>query len=457
MKTINRLAFMIALIFPILILASIPVYAATDASTTTNVTETVIETDMVAPEETTVAAVEDAEIEIPPVENTEQGTKVTDPFESRLMDPTFPAGTYVIPMDDKQGDVVKAFGLVQEILAEGAEVYRLVGPPDPTLETTQYPSGDVYEGGPFLVLGSDEPEVMEALSKFPTVSVDTLISSVTSDRVYKMDRPTRILLIYGQYGDSGITLTAMGLPFTQVNVTDIQTNPSMVYNYDVIIDDCPGAAGNVPSDIAQIIREFVAQGGEAIFSDIALLDLDAIFPGYVSVVDNEEGSFLFTQHNNGDFISQYSGVNPVMVYTMGGGNIVDEILNPAVRILMDSDSYGFDEFKAIDIQQTMYRVGAFYFAYGAGIVEGFAFHPGDQAENGFPDAQRMVSILIGNKLIHASVTDTSFELPYTGPERSIETTGKDNRTWRLLYLTIIMGTLFITAGLAGIRKPIFIS
>lgn len=371
---------------------------------------------------------------------TQTSETTEDPFEAQLMDPTFPTGTYIIPMDDKQADVVETFGFVQEMLDGGSTVYRIIGPPDPICVTTTEPGGDVYAGGPFLILQTEQTNVTNVSNQFPAVTVDTLLESVTSDRVYQMNEPTRILLIWGAFGDSAVTLQGMGLDYTQVTLADIQANQSLIYNYDVVIDDCPGNIGYVSEDINTLFADFVSQGGEMIFSDIALLDLETAFPGYVHVTDNEEGAWTFLQHNNGDFISQYAGPNPVEVYTEGGGNIVDEILDQSVRILMDSDAYG---------EGPDYRVGAFYFPFGQGIVEGFAFHPGDQTENGYPLAQRMVSILIGNKLIHSGFTETvtdtaaTTQLPYTGADEHLPLKHRRIPKDAPAYLLLAIGILLI--------------
>jgi len=78
---------------------------------------------------------------------------------------------------------------------------------------------------------------------------------------------------------------------------------------------------------------------------------------------------------------------------MGGGNIVDTILNTTeVRVLMDTSEYGGAN-----------RTLAFYFPYGDGLVEGFAYHPQEQIGSITDDPYSYVvsSIFYGNKFIHA--------------------------------------------------------
>lgn len=366
-------------------------------------------------------------------------TNLSNPLDTLLVDPTFPAGTFVIPMDDKQADKIKAFGLVHKILTNGADVYRIIEPPDVTLKTTTYPAGSVYQGGPMIVMPSGAAAVAAARASFPTVTVDTLTESFTSSSVLMATRPTRILVVHGQYGHSDETMTGMGLPFTLVEQAEVAANPNMIFSYDVVVDDCPGGEGLLTENIINLVRTFVANGGEMIFTDIALLDLDQIFPNYVTVVSNADGDWDFTYHNTGDFLSQYSGPTVVSMYTMGGGNIVSATLNPNVKVLMDGN---------FDLYPSTYYIGAFYFTYGNGIVEGFAFHPGDQTN---PYAILIASVLLGNKLIHtASTLETPSEAPApTQQQEVLPVTGGSN-------LPAVLGGFLLLLGLATklvIQKP----
>ena len=66
---------------------------------------------------------------------------------------TFPSGTIVVPMDGKQADRIHVYGLVHQFLkfTPNSQVARVIEPPDVTLQTQLTPSGDVYQGGPFLI------------------------------------------------------------------------------------------------------------------------------------------------------------------------------------------------------------------------------------------------------------------------------------------------------------------
>lgn len=301
-----------------------------------------------------------------------------EPLETR----TFPVGASVIPMDNHQNDRFKAFGFVHALLREGVTIFRIIQPPDVILKTIEIPLGDVYSGGPILV---EEPIPATVRNQFPTVTVLKLAEEFTSNRVFRSNRPTEILVIYGIWGHTEIVLDWMGIPYTMKTRGEVEANPSMLADYNLVVVDCPGWGGTPPTEVANAIEAFTANGGEIIFTDIALKDLALIFPGYVSVVGNIDGTWNFNLHNVGEFPSQYYGPSTLPIYTMGGGIIADEILNPDVRVILDIENYG-----------GAYRIGAFYFPYGNGIVEGFAYHPPEQTgESGILSAS-----LYGNKFIH---------------------------------------------------------
>ncbi len=307
-----------------------------------------------------------------------------DPVESR----SFPAGTSVIPMDDQQDERLEAFGFVHALLREGVTVFRILqsdADPNVTLVTDANPLGAAYSGGPILV----EAPIPDAVTgEFPGVTVHSLTAPFASDQVFRAFMPTEILVIYGYWGHTQDVLDWMRIPYDMVDTSDVEANPGMLADYGLVVVDCPGWGGPPPGAVAAAIESFAAGGGEVIFTDIALLDLAAVFPGYVTIVGNIDGTWDFDVHNVGEFPSQYHGPSTLPIYTMGGGYIVDEVLDPGVRVILDIPDYGGD-----------YRIGAFYFPYGAGVVEGFAYHPYDQA--GVGEESRILSAaLYGNKFIH---------------------------------------------------------
>ena len=296
---------------------------------------------------------------------------------------TFPVGTYVIPMDEKQNALapgnVTVFGFIWAILNVGADIYRIIEPPNVTLKTTKNPGGAVYSGGVILVMEAYGAIITAQQANFTTVVVDTLTEPFTSNKVLFVDEPTNILLIYGTYGHTDITLDWMGIPYTLVETWDVEANASMLLDYDLVVVDCPGWSGWAPEDVVTNMTTLVSNGGEIIFTDIALLDLVQVFPGYVSVVSNLDWTGNATVHNPpltgfpAEYPSQYPATFPstVKLYTMGAGEIVDSVLNPTnVRVLMDTSIY-----------DGTYRILACYFPYGNGLVEAFAYHPQEQTED----------------------------------------------------------------------------
>jgi len=323
---------------------------------------------------------------------------------------TFPVYTYVIPMDEKQNlltpDNVAAYGFIWSILDAGANMYRIIEPPDITLKTTTYPESVVYSGGVILVMPTYGDIIEEKRSDFPGVTIDILVEplSISSDQLFFVEKPTKILVIQGIWGHTEVTLDWMKIPYTLVTYNAIETNATIIHDYDLVVDDCPGWWGSMPTHVVANFTTFANHGGEIIFTDIALLDLAQVFPGYVNVVGNSDWKGNVNIHHPpltgfpAEFPSQYPATFPqtTKIYTMGGGNIVDTILNTTeVRILMDTSEYGGTN-----------RTLAFYFPYDNGLVEGFAYHPQEQIEGitGDPYSYVVSSTFYGNKFIHAIPT-----------------------------------------------------
>jgi hypothetical protein len=315
----------------------------------------------------------------------------------------FPVGTYVIPMDEKQdalapGDVT-VFGFIWGILNDGADIYRIIEPPDITLKTTTNPDGTVYSGGVILVMEVYGSIITAQQANFTTVVVDTLTEPFTSNKVLFVDEPTNIVVIYGSYGHTEITLDWMRIPYTLVYKSDVEANASMLLDYDLVIDDCPGWDGYVPEAVVTNMTKLTSNGGQIVFTCIALLDLAQVFPGYVSFVTNLAWTGNVTIHNPpltgfpAEYSSQYPATFPstVKIHTEPGGYIVDNVLNSSVvRVIMDSsDYYG------------TYRILACYFPYGDGIVEYFTYHPQEQTEGttGDPNSYVTSALLYGSKFV----------------------------------------------------------
>ena len=304
-----------------------------------------------------------------------------------------------------------------------ANLARVIEPPDVTIQSALTPSGALYQGGPFLIDAQFAPQVSALLATpiFGGVTVTKLTAPFTSDRMFFVSQPTKILVIMGVFGRTDLTLTRMGINFTMVDPDVVLNNPSIINQYTLIVLDCPGWYGNAASyypdrrakiqTVYSTISTHVQSGNEVIFTDIALLDMNATFPGYVNIAPGAAGSWVSTVYNapkggfQPEFPSQYfnAGTNPnsIKVFTEGGGRVVSSIL-PAhqsdVRILIDSDKF------AVPFR---HAILGFYFPFGNGIVEGLAFHPYEQLYPNYADQNGYYATyeIYGNKFVHGPQND----------------------------------------------------
>jgi hypothetical protein len=347
---------------------------------------------------------------------------------------TFSPGTIVVPMDDKQVDRIHVYGFIHEFLRDnpGSAVARVIEPPDVTLQTDLTPAGVIYQGGPFLIDASLTSAVnaMLANATFSKVTTTTLTTTFTSNRVFFIRQPTRILVISdGYWGKTFLTLGRMGISYTQVSTDQVMANPSMINQYTLIVLDSPGWYGNpsayTPLHRSQItavyntIQARVAAGNEVIYTDAAIFDLNSTFPGYIHLGNpGETGTWRSTVYNpakggsgfDSEFPSQYynPGPNPnsVTIFTEEGvGNWVPNGVQPAhtgdVRILMDTTNYG--------IPKLPYAILAFYFPYGNGVVEGLALQPYEELYPIYADYKGYYAVyqFYGNKFVEGVSADFS--------------------------------------------------
>jgi hypothetical protein len=336
---------------------------------------------------------------------------------------TFPTGTFVVPMDDKQADRIHVYGFIHEFLRLGnVQVARIIEPPDVTMETVLTPSGTLYQGGPFLIEQKYSAQVNSLLAdpNFAQVTVTQLTAPFTSNNIFFVRQAPRILVIRGIWGRTDITLSQMAINYTIVDPDVVLSDPSILTQYTLIVVDCPGWFGNPPSysparqtqvqAVYDTLRSHVQAGNEVIYTDIALKDLNATFSGYIQLSEpNPPGTWAATFYNppgppgtfSPEFPSQYYNPGPdpnsVDIVTPGSGYTVDGI-QPAhtsdVRILMDSSQFGVP---------FRYTILGLYFQFGSGIVEGLALHPQDQVL-GTP-GYYAVAQSFGNKFVHGLQTD----------------------------------------------------
>ena len=350
---------------------------------------------------------------------------------------TFPSGTLLVPMDSKQADRVHVYGFIHEFLrlTPDSGLARIIEPPDVTVQTALTPSGALYQGGPFLIDPKFAPQVNSLLSTpiFNSVTVTKLTAPFTSSNIDFITAPTKILVVFGVFGRTDLTLTRMGINYTLIEPDALLNDPSIINQYSLIVLDCPGFYGNPSSynpdrrakiqTVYNTLSTHVQAGNEVIFTDIALLDMNSTFPGYVNIAPGGAGSWVSTVYNppkggfQPEFPSQYynAGPNPntITLFTEGGGRVVSSI-QPAhasdVRILIDSDKFGVPYRHAI--------LG-FYFPFGNGIVEGLAFHPYEQTFPNYADQNGYYATyeIYGNKFVHGIGND--FMLSATPPSTTV--------------------------------------
>jgi hypothetical protein len=338
---------------------------------------------------------------------------------------SFPAGALVIPMDDKQAERILVFGFVHALLRDPNPIvlFRVIEPPNVTLSTNMTASPAAFYGGPFLVLPSDSAKVAQVKNNpdFRHVTVGKLTTQHTLNNIFRVTEPTKILVVKGEppWGRTDTTLDAMKIPYTLTTHGNLTANPSMIFDYTMIVIDCNGWNGHIPTQIVDDIRSHVNAGNEVIFTDRALLDLDSTFPGYVTVsgvqpTDRISNAYAYnpprkydlTKYGASadrfepDYPSQYynpgSRPNEIKVFTESMGYVVSSVQSGRVddvRILTDSKAFG--------ASGNQYAILAFYFEYGQGIVEALAFHPQQQTvpaigNNGYYATYQFY----GNKFTH---------------------------------------------------------
>jgi len=347
---------------------------------------------------------------------------------------TFAPGTIVVPMDDKQADRVHVYGFIHEFLRNnpGSKVARIIEPPNVVLQTDLTPAGVLYQGGPFLIDSSftSAANAMLSNSTFSKVTITRLTTTFSSNQILFVTQPTRILVISdGYWGKTFLTLSRMGISYTQISTDQALANPSIVNQYTLIVLDSPGWYGNPSaysplhrSEITAVynaIQARVAAGNEVMFTDAAIFDLNSTFSGYVRLGNpGETGSWKSVMHNpavgSSSFVSEFPsqyynpGPNPnqVTIFTEEGvGNWVPNGVQAAhtgdVRILMDTTNYG--------IPKLPYSILAFYFPYGNGIVEGLALQPYEQLYPTYADYNGYYAVyqIYGNKFVEGITPDFS--------------------------------------------------
>jgi hypothetical protein len=318
-------------------------------------------------------------------------------------------------MDAKQPNITQAFGFVHALLRNGSFIYRLIEPPEQKISTNYSLNGAVYHGGPVLMMPGSSIVIGSVLPAFPMAILHTLKHEFTSDRVFIVKEPTKILWMNGLCGRTDRLLREMKIPFTPCTDKMLKSNPDMVWGYTLLIDDCYGMFG-VPEKLARMLRNFTVRGNEIIFTCWALTDMEQTFANYVK---GDITTSVYTRNSDiaelPDFPAQYDGRPTVTfkgIWTKAYPGL------PNVSVIAKGAQWS----------------DAIYFYYGRGVAEFFSFHPGEQTG----DAKRAAITLYGNKLIHytASNDNSVVSAQTKASQEKIATRGTSNNRSEQCAITI---------------------
>ena len=162
---------------------------------------------------------------------------------------------------------------------------RVIEPPNVTLSTSLATSPKSFTGGPFLVYPSDASTVMQVGNRpeFRKVTIGTLTTQQTLNSILRIIEPSKTLIVKGLWGRTDLTLDAMMIPYNITTPEDLAANPNMILNYSLVVIDSFGWNGYIPPQVANSLRNHVNTGNGVIFTDIALKDMNATFPSYVTL------------------------------------------------------------------------------------------------------------------------------------------------------------------------------
>jgi hypothetical protein len=297
----------------------------------------------------------------------------------------FPIDSFLIPMDDKQNDILKAFGFVHALLRNGTAIHRIIQPPDVMINTSTFPGGSIHRGGPILLFPDSASVISIVQPSFPNVTLDTITHVFSSNKVYSVMDPTNIIVIYGIYGLTNTILDEMEIPYKLISTSDAENNPWIIGPpYNLVVVDCMGWFGYIPPGVASAIRTLVENGGEAMFNCYATQDMIQIFPNYVKGTLIAQRNETCTFHPISEYPAQYYGPTE-MNFTDIWSNM--ESIHSDVRVVLTTDN-------------PSYHDAALYFPYGDnnGMVVATVFEPGHQPAGS--DSRMFASILYGNKFVH---------------------------------------------------------
>jgi len=196
----------------------------------------------------------------------------------------------------------RGVAFLAEALAQGAHALL---PLPAGLATWRWPSGALtreclsailqYQG-PIYFLPQDQPALDRAMARFPGISLGALSEPTDPMPLMALEGRPRLMLVENSSSISPLSkaLAPWGLQPRLVSFSDVERAPQALLDpqqADLVAFSSPGwwdDFANPPSGpsrmkepVLQALRSFVAQGGSAMFTDLAQWDLLKAWPGSV--------------------------------------------------------------------------------------------------------------------------------------------------------------------------------
>jgi hypothetical protein len=150
--------------------------------------------------------------------------------------------------------------------------------------------------GPLYFLPQDQPALDRALARFPGLNLDALAEPTDPMALLALEGRPRLMLVENSSSISPLSkaLAPWGLQPRLVSFSDVERAPQALLSpqqADLVAFSSPGwwdDFANPPSGpsrmkepVVQALRSFVAEGGSAVFTDLAQWDLLKAWPGTV--------------------------------------------------------------------------------------------------------------------------------------------------------------------------------
>ncbi len=310
------------------------------------------------------------------------------PIAIGIRDRIFPVNTTIIPLDNNQANILKAYGFAYNLLKQDIPVGWIMD--NITLNTTELGNYN-YRGSTFVV---DYPDNtwLDSQAAIWNVTLNHLNQTLNGDYVTWLAFAPRIAVQEGgKYWVVTETLNASGIPYSWVNGQDIINGA--LSNYDVLLVGHYDFEFNSPNPVEETdaIRKFIENGGYLHAECVSVTSFE-----YYQHITNITSSRNIT---SGDYMIMYQPYSP-LTQTFGtpkdiGGTVSGFNITDSNVTLLATDNFGYDKFV--------------YTPFGNGYISYYAGHLGDNVDG---NISRM-------RLLDNIVLFTSAEKGKTGPIQSI--------------------------------------